>query len=194
MPDPGTVIGRRGPLLINEPFEISLGLDLVQVEDGIAAFQPHFPSHQEDPRRPRHWIHKDVGPLNGCRWCFIHDQIERTRPALNWIPTKPGGWWPIVIAVPVESVEAWLLTTQAILIPGTGSLYAEQEQRASYKMRLYGRPAATLEDVQSIALPIIRQLRDNHLQTLRDHSRSFSDFAEQIESHALEILTAPQCW
>jgi len=99
-----------------------------------------------------------------------------------------------VIAVPVESIEAWLLTTQAILVPGEGSLYAEQERRASYKLRLYGRPAATLEDVQSIALPMIRQLGRDHLQTLRDHSRSFSDFAEQVDGYVLEILTAPLCW
>lgn len=149
---------------------------------------------QEDPKRPRHWFHKDEGKRDGCRWCFIHDRIEQTRPALNWIPAKPGAGWPIVVAVPVESIEAWLLTTQAILVPGTGSLYAEQERRASYKSRLYGKPAATLEDVQSIALPMIRQLGEDHLRTLRDHSRSFSDFAEQVEGYAPEILTAPQCW
>jgi hypothetical protein len=149
---------------------------------------------QEDPRHPRHWLHTNVDKPNGCRWCFIHDQVEQTRPALNWIPTKPSLQWPVVIAVPVESIEAWLLTTQAILVTGTGSLHAEQERRATYKMRLYRRPAATLEDVQTIALPMIRQLEPDHLQTLRDHSRSFSDFADQIKNCSDELLTAPPCW
>lgn len=149
---------------------------------------------QEDPTRPRHWLHRDSGSLDRCRWCFIHNQVEKTRPALKWIPSKHGARWPIVIAVPVESIEAWLLTTQAILVTGTGSLYAEQERRAAYKMRLYGRPAATLEDVQTIALPMIRQLEADQLQTLRDHSRSFSDFADQIKNYSDEILTAPPCW
>lgn len=149
---------------------------------------------QEDPMRPRHWLHKNGGLLPGCRWCLIYDRAERTRAELNWIPAKPGLRWPIVIAVPVESIEAWLLTTQAILVPGTGSLYAEQQRRSSFKMRLYGRPAATREDVQSIAIPMIRQLGADHLQTLRNHSRSFSDFADQVGSYAEEILTAPPCW
>ena len=149
---------------------------------------------QEDPARPRHWLHGDAGSDDRCRWCFIHDQMEETRPALNWIPAKPGVRWPIVIAVPVESIEAWLLTTQAILVTGTGSLYAEQERRAAYKTRLYGRPAATLEDVQSIALPMIRRLEADQLQTLRDRSRSFSNFADQINEYSDEILTAPPCW
>ena len=152
------------------------------------------PKEAGRPTRPRHWLHRDAGPLDRCRWCFIHNQVEETRPALNWIPFKHGARWPIVIAVPVESIEAWLLTTQAILVTGTGSLYAEQERRAAYKMRLYGRPAATLEDVQTIALPMIRQLEADQLQTLRDNSRSFSDFADQIKKCSDEILTAPPCW
>jgi hypothetical protein len=149
---------------------------------------------QEDPNRPRHWLHQDAGFLDRCRWCLIQNQMEKTRPALNWIPAKPGVHRPIVIAVPVESIEAWLLTTQAILVTGTGSLYAEQELRADYKMRFYGRPAATLLDVQNVALPMIRQLEAEQLQTLRDRSRSFSDFADQIKNYSDEILMAPPCW
>jgi hypothetical protein len=148
---------------------------------------------QEDPTRPRHWLHKDVVDPS-CRWCFVHEQAEQTRPALNWIPSKPPNRWPIVIAVPVESIEAWLLTTHAILVPGKGSLHAEQELRTSFKTRFYGRPAAILEDVHSMALPMIRQLEVEQLQRLQDCSKSFTNFAEQVREWRDELLTAPPCW
>jgi hypothetical protein len=57
-----------------------------------------------------------------------------------------------------------------------------------------GRPAAIREDVEAIALPMIRQLDTGQLQTLRAHSRSFSNFADQVDTHRAEILTAPSCW
>src|SRR4051794_13950241 len=82
----------------------------------------------------------------------------KTRPALNWLQGKPGDRWPIVIAVPVESIEAWLLTTRGILVPGSGSLFVEQEGRGPLKRRMYGRPGARREDVKQIALPLVRQL------------------------------------
>lgn len=68
---------------------------------------------QQDPRRPRHWLHKDAGQVGGCRWCWIHNQVEKTRPALNWIPAKPGLKWPIVVAVPVESIEAHFMLSRS---------------------------------------------------------------------------------
>ncbi len=95
---------------------------------------------QEDPRHPRHWLHADQGLHQRCRWCLLHAGAEQTRPALNWLQSKPGDRWPIVIAVPVEAIEAWLLATRAILVPGSGSLHAEQEGRGPLKRRMYGRP------------------------------------------------------
>jgi hypothetical protein len=154
----------------------------------------HKEGGQEDPRRPRHWLHKEFGSVAGCRWCWIHERVEQTRLALNWIPNKPGAGWPILIVVPVEAIEAWLLTTQAILSPGDGSLHAEQEHRARYKTRFYGRPVATRDDVESKALPMIDRLGEDDLQVLRNHSRSFFDFAEQVERYSDEILTGPPCW
>jgi hypothetical protein len=149
---------------------------------------------QEDPRHPRHWLHAEQGQREGCRWCLLHTGAEKTRPALNWLPGKPGDRWPVVIAVPVESIEAWLLTTRAILTPGGDSLYAEQEARGPMKRRFYGRPGARREDVEQVALPLIRQLTTDQIQVQKDHSRSFSDFAAQVSRHAEEILTAPPCW
>ena len=148
---------------------------------------------QEDPRHPRHWLHADRGLQQGCRWCLISEGAERTRPALNWVQGKPGNRWPIVIAVPVEAIEAWLLATRAILVPGSGSLHAEQEGRGPLKRRMYGRPGARREDVEQVALPLIRQLGDHQIQVLKAHSQSFSDFAAQVNRHREEIVTAPPC-
>src|SRR5205814_1735357 len=106
--------------------------------------------------------------------------IEKARPALNWLQGKSGDRWPIVIAVPVESIEAWLLTTRAILLPGSGPFYVEQEGRGPLKRRMYGRPGARREDVEQMALPLIRQLTDDRIQVLKEHSRSFADFAAQV--------------
>ena len=110
---------------------------------------------------------------------------------MDWIKTKPGERWPILIAVPVESIEAWLLITQAIVVPGTGSLHAENELRSTFKQRFYKRPAATLEDVQKVAVPMIRQLDRDGLDRLKTHSLSF---AAQVDRHADEIATSPACW
>src|SRR5207245_2626066 len=119
------------------------------------------------PRHPRHWLHADQGQRADCRWCRLNTLAEATRPFLSWIANKPGHSWPIVIAVPVESIEGWLLTTQAIVAPGSGSFHAEREARSSFKRRLYHRPEAREEDVQDVALPMIRQLSQDQLQTLR---------------------------
>ena len=149
---------------------------------------------QEDPRHPRHWHHSSGESSEECRWCRLAKLVERTRIHLNWIDNKPGDRWPIMIAVPVESIEAWLLIIQAILQPGTGSLVAESENRGTFKIRLYGRPAATLEAVETLALPMIRRLSPEQVQTLRSYSRSFDDFAAQVERFRAEIETAPECW
>ncbi|MGC8638775.1 MAG: hypothetical protein ACP5XB_02720 [Isosphaeraceae bacterium] len=162
--------------------------------DNDGGLDLHSVGGDEDPRHPRHWLHAGQEPRQGCRWRSLQAAVEKTRPALNWLPGKPGDRWPIVIAVPVESIEAWLLATRAILVPGSGSLCAEQEGRGPLKHRLYGRPGAPREDVERIALPLIRQLTDDHIQVLKDHSRSFSDFAAQVGRHAEKVLTAPPCW
>jgi hypothetical protein len=80
----------------------------------------------EDPRHPRHWIHAARKTENlDCRRCRLLRRVEETRPLLHWIAGKSGQDWPVVIAVSVEMIEAWLLTTQALLEPGRGSMYAE---------------------------------------------------------------------
>lgn len=147
----------------------------------------------EDPAHPRHWRHGEA-PAPGCRRCELESAASRARPSLDWIPGKPGASWPIVICVPVEAMESWLLAARAIVEPGRGSLHAENEARIGQKFAFYGRPAATREDVEGIALPLLRSLTAEHLTHLRRHSHSFDDFAGQVIGHARRVTTAPPCW
>lgn len=80
-------------------------------------------------------------------------------------------------------IEAWLLAPQAAVHGGSGSLHAEFEQRQDQKRRLYGKPEPTRQDVEVTALPLIRALQPNQIANLRAHSRSFAQFADQLELH-----------
>ena len=148
----------------------------------------------EDPRHPRHLNH--LGESNDdCRQCQLEQIVERTRPGLTWIEAKDGATWPVVIAVPVEAIEAWVLTTRAIVRGSDApSFHAEQLPRAVLKQRLYGRPYATKADAERVALPLIRELTSASIDSLCSHSQSFSLFRRQVVVHRDAILTDPGCW
>jgi hypothetical protein len=138
----------------------------------------HATGKLEDPDRPRHWLH--TPPFTGCRQCDIESVVARTRPALHWLPTNPGTTWPIVVSVPVEMVESWVLIARAVAGVVGGSFHAERERRADQKQRVYGRPEATREDVGTTAVPLLRKLAPEQLAQVAKHSRSFADFAHQV--------------
>lgn len=150
----------------------------------------------EDPKRPRHWLHSARGQeaLDMCRCCQLHRRVEAARPSLNWLPGKPGHSWPVLIAVPVEMIEAWLLTSLALVSPGQGSMYAENEPRRGQKHQFYGRPEPTRADVQGKALPLVRGMTPEHLSSLRSYSRSFDLFAAQVDKQRAIILGDGDCW
>jgi hypothetical protein len=147
----------------------------------------------EDPQRPRHWRHA-LGSAPTCRCCQLHACAEATRPLLNWLPGKPGVQWPILITVPVEMIEAWLLISLAFVDAGSGSLYAENEPRHGQKRQFYGKPAATQADVETRALPLLRTMTEENLATLETYSKSFAQFAEQVRQHRGRILDESDCW
>ena len=148
----------------------------------------------EDPRHPRHVNHLGE-PTDNCRHCQLDQIVARTRPELNWIAAKPGATWPIIVAVPVEMVEAWVLTTRAIIEGNDApSFHAEQLPRSGLKQRLYGRPYAAMADVQRVALPLVRALSGEQIESLRSHSRSFEHFSSQVGFQRDAILTDPSCW
>lgn len=151
----------------------------------------HREGIREDPRHPRHWLH-EPGSVDGCRFCILSRAVERARPELNWIDNKPGNAWPVLIVVPVEAIESWLLIAQEIVSHGTGNLNAENMPRTGLKQAFYGRPAPTREDVETRALPTLRALTASHMQSMRQYSCSFSLFADQAE--ACRGASFGNCW
>ncbi len=147
----------------------------------------------EDPDNPRHWNH-EVDYSENCRWCKINKIISNIRPKLNYIQNKPGNRWPIIIAVPVEQVESWLLVIKSILDPGEGRMFAENEARRKQKMQFWSKPAPNKEDVEKIALPLIRLLNVDNIETLKQHSKSFANFSDQVAALRDDILNQPACW
>ncbi|HLJ25573.1 MAG TPA: hypothetical protein VKY85_02575 [Candidatus Angelobacter sp.] len=140
----------------------------------------------EDVRHPRHEHHPDAVDA-GCRYCVIAQAIERVRPQLNWIEKKPGAAWPILIAVPVEMIETWLLMLQGA--PGI-----QRKPRSIQKQRLYGKPVATRADVMSIAVPLVRSMTPERLAGLTQASASFRDFRRQVTAVQANICENTTCW
>jgi len=140
----------------------------------------------EDPRHPRHANH-GAAACGDCRYCMVSEIVGKVRPQLNWIPKKPGFSWPILIAVPVEMIETWLL-----IIKGTPSI--QRKPRSIQKQRLYGKPVATAADVRGIALPLVRSMTATGLAALRQESVSFRDFHDQITAAGATICGNTDCW
>lgn len=127
------------------------------------------------------------GVNTACRHCSLEQAVARVRPQLTWIPSKPGATWPILIAVPVEVIETWLLILR-------GEPNAQRRPRSVQKQRLYGKPAATKDDVLNIGIPLVRGMSAGDLAYLTATSASFSDFRNQIAAAQLTILDNADCW
>jgi hypothetical protein len=146
----------------------------------------------EDANRPRHWNH--TSSTAGCRVCQIEAVVAQARSSLSPLPQKPPRTWPVLIVVPVETIEAWLLELRAIMSPPLGVVRAENRRRADFKWQLYGKPAAPRQDVERVALPLIRAAAPRHLEVLRTRSRSFDLFVAQVDANRATILGARDCW
>ncbi|MBZ5521740.1 MAG: hypothetical protein LAP21_05825 [Acidobacteriia bacterium] len=140
----------------------------------------------EDPRHPRHSNHLGA-TRNACRYCMIAEVVARIRPQLNWVPKKLGAAWPVLVAVPVEMIETWLLTMK-------GSPSIQRRPRSIQKQLLYGKPVATRADVISIAIPLIRSMTSADVASLVQSSSSFRDFHDQIAAAQQIIRGATDCW
>jgi hypothetical protein len=140
----------------------------------------------EDPRHPRHDNHFGAA-VDDCRFCMIAEAVTRTRTELNWIPKKPGITWPILIAVPVEMIETWLLILR-------GEAGVQRRPRSVQKRLLYGKPVATAADVATVAIPLVRAITDADLAGLTATSASFRYFHDQITAARSTILGIADCW
>jgi len=140
----------------------------------------------EDPSHPRHSNH--IGNIVAeCRFCTMLQKVAEVRPSLNWIQQKPGATWPILIAVPVEMIETWLLLLQ-------GYQGAQRRPRNVQKQQLYGKPVATRTDVTNVALPLVRSMTPETIAALTHASPSFRDFYDQIIAAQVKILGGTDCW
>jgi hypothetical protein len=141
-----------------------------------------------DARHPRHWTH--AGTTHGaCRLCRLHEIVAATRRKLTWDPAAER--WPVVVAVPVEAVESWLLACRGLLEGRGDELRAEDWLRVVLKQRFYERPAALREDVEGKALPLLRALDAEQFAALARYSHSYALFAEQVQRERDAILTLP---
>jgi hypothetical protein len=140
----------------------------------------------EDPNHPRHGNHPEA-TVAGCRRCMIDHAVAGVRSHLNWIQKKPGAMWPILIAVPVEVIETWLLVLR-------GEPNIQRRPRSVQKLRLYGKPAATRDDVMSIALPLVRAMTVEGVASLVEASPSFRDFHDQLSAARPIICGIAECW
>src|SRR6185437_11008689 len=129
---------------------------------------------QEDRARPRHWNHD--ARHSACRFCEVEALVARARERLTPLSQKPPETWPVLIALPVEMVEAWVLELQAIVDPARGVARAEDRPHGELKRRLYGKPAAPKQDVERVALPLIRAASPAQIGELRRRSKSFDGF------------------
>jgi len=163
---------------------VVIGMD----NDGNLDLMTDRENRREDPSHPRHWLHSQNILQEQCRWCELHARIEMERPKLNWLPTLSGQDWPIIIAVPTEMIESWLLIAQAILNHGKGSFHAENESRHAQKMLFYSKPEASLDDVKNKALPLIRSLSCPQLLSIGNYSKSFKLFSDRVEEVRLNLF------
>jgi hypothetical protein len=147
----------------------------------------------EDPRHPRHWNHEPPFK-DDCRYCQVRQVADRERGNLNWLPQKPGAAWPVLIAVPVEMIETWLLLVRAVLDSEAKWLDAEKAARQGQKQALYGRPEATKKDVETVAVPMIRSLDEGLLNRCLTHSSSLRLFVEEVRQVADRINGPRDCY
>lgn len=133
----------------------------------------------------RHSHHAAAGEPrdNSCRWCQLAAAVESAK-VRHGGPTVAPPFPPVVICVPVETIEAWLLIARGLVENIPEYLGAEhwpggcRPAGPKLKEMLYGRPGAGERLVNGVALPLLHRLPD--VQAIGDHSESFRQFADQV--------------
>ncbi len=65
---------------------------------------------------------------------------------------------------------------------------------AKIKEKFYGKPEPTRVDVENVALPLIRALGIEQLEGLKERSKSFEQFAQQVNRWREKIMGDRDCW
>ena len=141
-----------------------------------------------DGYRPCHYVHVRGGSASdpACPFCRLLETADRTRPTMQPVERFVAQFqWPIIISVPVQALEAWLLTALRLSGHGVGDLYAEtrpetRADRDEMKRLFYGPGMVTDKSVENTALPLLRGLAD--VRAIANSSNSFREFAEQVDA------------
>ncbi len=140
------------------------------------------PEVGEDLKHPRHWKHDAGTTATRCRYCQLQEKLRTTTAE------KPElGEAPVVIAVPTEMIEAWLLIAAELDKKHSGDLEAERLPKRQLKPAFYGSQYVTEAKVRDRALPLLTRL--TNVQGIAAYSRSFALFAEQVNGARGAILS-----
>jgi len=135
----------------------------------------------EDPGHPRHWVHlgEERQASEDCRFCWLTEAAAATSPQLRTPHFVSGDEWGVVICVPTEAIEAWLMIAQGLTQPDNALLDAEGRPAGrGLKQAFYGYPYVTIEAVRTTALSVLRKLDD--LSRIGLYARSFRLFQDQL--------------
>lgn len=140
-----------------------------------------------DAAHPRHTAAHDDAPEAGCRHCQL--QLAARRAAANLPPygAQHPRDWPVVIAVPVEALESWLLWG-ADQVGRPRVARPEDLAESALKHKLYGR-LPRRRDLLRVAIPIVERM---DLEGLRRDVPSFAQFADALERNRERLLAEPQ--
>ncbi len=140
------------------------GLDgAVFAIDNDGAAPTHLPSHQD--------------AVPGCRLCELRT-ASRIQEPLSW-PRPDLPPLRYVFAVPVQTIETWLLLTRGHDFKGQAeSLGRDPNGRAKLKKWLYGMEHPDRETMRSAALPLAESF---DFEALAKVSPSFAAFLSQLQ-------------
>lgn len=138
----------------------------------------------EDPKHPRHARH--VGQVDeNCRHCLLVKAVQDTLPRLGY-PGRVDSAPTVIVTVPVEAIESWLLTARALAGGPDGKYLRAEDLPAGEKLKLalYGRPFVVTPDVESKAVPILNNTNLD-LDQLAEYSPSFRLFLHALREARL---------
>jgi len=152
---------RLAPIIAKDAYHQGLDGALFAIDNDGAA-PTHVPAHKE--------------PVKGCRACELRTAARLHEP-LAW-PRHGLPALRYLFAVPVQSIETWLLLARGHDFKGESeTLGRDATGRAKLKSLLYGMAHPDRKTMRSAALPIAEKLDVNALEKV---SESFADFLTQL--------------
>ncbi|HVE83300.1 MAG TPA: hypothetical protein VND93_10655 [Myxococcales bacterium] len=131
-----------------------------------------------DGVEPEHSDQHDSAPHDRCRLCMLRAAAETRKPGSQSRLELPPLWF--LFAVPVQTLEAWLLLARGERVDRVRHLGKSGSERRALKRLLYGTDTPHRALMLKIALPIVDTLDMN---ALAQNSSSFSYFLKFARLH-----------